>query len=132
MSKLNGAVEKGTWSSYTPLNAVTATTTSSAVPIAGAKRITWAFTRADHSSGSTSFAVTVSLDGTTFVTYNKLIDNVTNTNGQTLTRVASSALSTNTTKVYSMDLEHDVYVEMKVVATETTDGTHTAKCLIEY
>lgn len=132
MSKINGAINKGTWSLHTPLNAVTATTTSSAVPITGAKRITWAFTRADHSSGSSAFDVTVSLDGSTFVAFNKLIDNVTNTNAQTKTRVASSTLSSNTTKVYSMDLENDVYAEMKVTVTETTDGTHTAKCIIEY
>lgn len=118
--------------SLTPISAVTATTTSDEIEIAGAKRITWAFTRADHSSGSSVFAVTVSLDGTNYVTYSKLLSNATNTNSQTLTRVSSVSLSADGTSVVSMDLQHDVYKYMKVTATETTDGTHTAKCLIEF
>lgn len=114
-----------------PLNAVTATTTSEPINIENAKRITWLFTRADHGSGSSAFAVTVSLDGITYVTYNKLIDNVTNAISEGLVRVASSSLASNTSKVYSMDLQHDFYRWMKVTVTETTDGTHTAKALIE-
>lgn len=132
MARSNGFVDRGTFRFLTPINAVTATTTSSAIPIAGAKRITLALIRADHASGSTAFTVTVSLDGTTFVAYSKLISNVTNTNAQTLTRVASVSLSSNTTSVVSMDLQHDCYLEMKVIATETTDGTHTVQALIEY
>lgn len=116
----------------TALDAVTATTTSSAVNIEGAKKVTLLFTRANHSSGSTAFTVDCSIDGTTFVATNKLIDNVTNTNAQMPTRVASCSLSSDTSKFYSLDLEHDTFKEIKVTATETTDGTHTAKVLIEY
>lgn len=132
MTKKNGGVAKGTWQCLTPISAATATTTSSEIPIAGAKRITWFFTRANHSSGSTAFDVDVSLDGTTYVDFNKLISNATNTNAQTLTRVASVTLSSNTSTAVSMDLDHDVFYSMKVTATETTDGTHTAACIIEY
>ena len=114
-----------------PLNAVTATTTSDPINIEDAQRITWVFTRANHSSGSSSFAVEVSLDGSTYVTFNKLISNATNTNAQTLTRVAAVALASNTSTEASMDLENSNYKWMRVTATETTDGTHTAKCLIE-
>lgn len=114
----------------TPINAVTATTTSDPINIEDAVKISWFFTRANHSSGSSSFAVTVSVDGETYVTFSKLISNATNTNAQTLTRVAAVALSSNTTSEVAMDLEHSTYRWMKVTVTETTDGTHTAKCLI--
>jgi len=117
---------------YKVLDAVTATTTSDPVNIENAEKITLQFIRANHSAGSSAFAVTVSLDGTNYVTYNKLIDNVTNTNAQTLTRVAGATLSSNTSKVYTMDMVSDHYRWMKVTVTETTDGTHSALALVDY
>lgn len=125
------AITKGTYNISTPINAVTATTTSEEIVIAGAKKVSLMFTRANHSAGSSTFTVEVSLDGTTYVAYNKLISNVTNTNAQTLTRVASVALASNTSSTVSMDLENDAFYSMKITATEATDGTHTAQCLIE-
>jgi hypothetical protein len=116
----------------TALNAVTATTTSSAINIEGAKKVTLLFTRADHTSGNTVFTVTGSLDGTTFVALNKLVNNAANSNSQTILRTANITLSANGTSLASLDLEHDTFKEIKVVATETTDGTHSAKVLIEY
>lgn len=115
-----------------PINAVTATTTSAPIDIKGAKRITLALTRADHSSGSSALSVEVTLDGTNWVTFNKLISNVTNTNAQTLTRVASVSIGANGTVLATMDLDQDVFSQMRVTATETTDGTHTVKAFIEY
>lgn len=131
MAGLNGSVEKGTYQLLTPINAVTATTTSEEIVIAGAKKVSFMFTRADHSAGSSTFTVEVSLDGTTFVAYNKLISNVANTNAQTLTRVASVALASNTSAFASMDLTSDTIYAIKITATEATDGTHTAQVLIE-
>lgn len=113
----------------TVLNAVTATTTSDAINLQNVKRCTLEFTRANHSAGSSAFTVTVSVDGVNYYAYNKLIDNVTNTNSQTLTRVSGKTLSSNTTALVSMDLEHDTFHSMKVTVTETTDGTHTAKII---
>ena len=132
MAKVTGAIAQGTWSIHTPLNAVTETTTSSTLNIAGAKRISLAFTRANHSSGASAFKIQVSVDGTTFIDFNKLITNVANTNGQTETRVTTVSLSSNTTEFATVDLDKSVYKAMKVVVTETTDGTHTAKALITY
>lgn len=118
------------------LDAVTATTTSAAIDVREAKKITLLFTRANHAAGSTAFTVTgcIEDDATTgtFVALNTLIDNVTNTNAQTLTRVASCTLSSDTSKVYSLDVDNFGYTFLKVTATETTDGTHTAKVLVEY
>lgn len=116
----------------TPIDAVTATTTSAAIDFTGVKKATWFFTRANHSSGSSTFTVEVSFDGVTWVAYNKLISNVTNTNAQDLTRVASVALSSDTTSTVAMDLQHDAYPYARVTATEATDGTHTAELVREY
>ena len=132
MAGINGVITKGTYQLKTPLDGVTSTTTSSEIVVAGAKRITWFFTRADHTSGSTVFDVNVSLNGTTYVDFNMLVSNLANTNGQNLTRVASVTLASNTTESYSMELEHGGYYSLQVTATETTDGTHTAQCLIEW
>lgn len=113
-------------------DAVTATTTFEPINVANAKKVTLMFTRADHDSGSTAFTVTGSIDGTTFITLNNLIDNVTNTNAQGYTRVGSVTLSADGSKIYSIDLEMMSLKEIKVTATETTDGTHSYKALIEY
>lgn len=127
----NGSITPGTYEVLTPINAVTATTTSEEIVIAGAKKVSFVFTRANHSAGTSTFTVEVSLDGTTYVAYNKLISNVTNTNAQTLTRVASVALAANGSTYASMDLDHDAIYSIKITATEGTDGTHTATAIIE-
>jgi len=117
----------------TPLNAVTASVANTAaapIEIGRADKVTFQFTRADHSSGSSLFGVEVSNDGTNWVAYNKLIDNVTNANSETLTRVATSTLSSDTSKVYTMSPE-DGYEYLRVYVTETTDGTHTATVYIQ-
>lgn len=113
------------------LDAVTATTVSEPINIENAEKVTLFFTRANHSAGSSAFAVEVSIDGENWVTFSKLISNVTNTNAQTKTRVASVSLAANGTTAVAMDLENDIYRLMRITATETTDGTHTAKALIQ-
>lgn len=113
------------------IDAVTATTVSEPINIENAEKISLVFTRANHSAGSSAFSVEVSLDGITYVAFNKLITNVTNTNAQTKTRVASVSLASNTSSIVAMDLENDIFRWMRITATETTDGTHTAKALIQ-
>lgn len=109
----------------------TATTVSDPINIENAEKVSLIFTRANHSAGSTAFSVEVSLDGVTYVAFNKLITNVTNTNAQTKTRVASVSLSSDTSSIVAMDLENDIFRWMRVTATETTDGTHTVNALIQ-
>lgn len=113
------------------IDAVTATTTSQAIDIRNARKITLLVKRSNHSSGSTAFTVTVSIDGTNFYAYNKLIRNVANTNAQNLTRDTTITLSSNTQEFVSFSPE-DCFKFMKVVATETTDGTHDAWVTIQY
>lgn len=115
----------------TPINASAADYTTDPISIEGAKKVTMMITRASHSSGSSAVSVDVSLDGTTFVDYKKLIDNVANTNSQTITRVASKTLSANGSDFVSMDLEYDSFKSMKITNDITTDGNTTVKLIIE-
>lgn len=108
--------------SIKPIVGKTATYTSDPIDMEGVLKATLQFIRSNHTSGNTVYSVEVSNDGSNWVTYNKLIDNVTNTNAQQQTRVASSTLSSNTSKVYTLDLATDVYKWMRVTATITTDG----------
>lgn len=130
--KLSGGVQKATYVVRTLLDGVTATTTSAAVPSAGANRATFALTRADHSAGSSAFKIQGTVDGTTWVDLNSLMEDLTNTNAQNHTRVTTITLAADGTTFASLDLEHATYLGLRVVVTETTDGTHTAKVLLEY
>lgn len=84
------------------------------------------FTAASIVSGNGVFKVYVSNDGTNWVQYNRLTDNVTNTNAQTDTRVASVALSSNGTKIYFFPVgDHFRYIGVSLAV--TTDGVYSAK-----
>lgn len=131
MSAVRGVVERGMWELKNLINGETATKVSDPVPCAGAKRVTFLFTRADHSAGTSTFTVEVMINNV-WVAYNKLLTNVANTNAQTPVRAASVALAANGSAIASMDLENDVFQEFRVTATEATDGTHSASAVIEY
>jgi len=114
------------------LSSVVATTTSEAIEVGNAEKITLTFTASAISTGNGVFTVTGSIDGTNYVVLNTLIDNVTNTNAQNLTRVSSCTLSSNISKIYAIDLEKFGYKFIKVTATRTTDGVYSCSCLLEY
>jgi hypothetical protein len=110
----------------------TATATSAAIPIEGASKVVLVYKRSDHASGKTVFSATVSVDGTNYITYNKWITNVVNSNAQELTRVAEvDTGAANVTGFLTMSPE-DGFKDIKVTATETTDGTHAVWLYIEY
>lgn len=132
MSRLNGTYAKCTYLVKTFLDAVTETTTSDAVNVAGAKRVTFVFTRANHSAGSSTFTVEGTLDGVTWETLNLLVTNAANDNTETKARAGSLVLSDNGTELAALDLENFGFTEIRVAVAEGTDGTHTAKALIEY
>lgn len=142
---LKGLVTDTAFPVYTFLNATTTTATSTnatnnsvvgSARVKGAAKITFVFSRGDISgtgnTGTSSFNVAVSADGTNWVGYNKLIDNVVNSNSQTLTRVSAVSLSGTSTKFYSMDLDHDLINYVRVGVVETTDGEHTARAYTQY
>lgn len=122
------------------INAATATTTGQPISMKDAVKTSFVFKRTNHGSGSSAFTVEVSADydpdvnvdptSATWIAYAKLISNVANTNVQNLTRVASVSLATNTQSTVSMDPE-DIYPYIRVVATETTDGTHDAWVIMQ-
>lgn len=124
------------------INAATATTTGQPINIEGASAVTFFFKRSNHSSGSTAFTVEVTpnlifenngtIASADWVQYNKLISNATNTNAQGLTRLASVSLSSNTVVTVTMDLGQEVFEHLRVIATETTDGTHDAWVVVRY
>jgi hypothetical protein len=122
----------------TVLNEVTATTTSSAIPITNVKKLTMLFTRADHSSGSSKFEVLGSVDGTTYqavmMIQNIAADAGAGTSGEDIgyTRALSTTLSANGSETWALDLKYFNYKDIKIKVTETTDGTHTAKLIMEY
>lgn len=105
----------------TIINAVSATT-SAVENVQNLDNITLQFVATGISSGNGVMTVLVSNDGTNFVAYNMLIDNVTNTNGQQLTRVASKTLSSNTSVVVALD--NFSWNMIKVTVTFTTDGSY--------
>lgn len=112
---------------------VTATTTSQAINIQDAQKVSIVGQRSDNAGGSSAFSVEVSADGTNWIAYNKLIDNVTNTNTQNLTRVTSKTISAdNGFIILSMDLTTDVFLSMRVTVTETTEGTHNVWVIVSH
>jgi hypothetical protein len=113
------------------LDGVTATTTSSAVNIEGAKKVVLVAQRAAHTSGSTAWTGTVSVDGTNFIAYNKWIRNLANAIAEGVTRVTTLTQAANGVDFMTMDPD-DGFKEIKITATETTDGTHSAWLYVEY
>jgi hypothetical protein len=109
----------------TLLNAVAVDTTSEVLDVSMRTAISIQFVSANISAGNGVFTVQVSNDGTNFVAYNRLTDNLTNTNTQTDTRVASVTLSTNTSKIYFIP-HGDYFRYMRVLVNQTTDGNYSA------
>lgn len=115
----------------TALNAVTATTTSNEIFIGNFKRVAVLYRAASISSGNGAFTVKGGFaedPGTdpTMTAYNMLIDNLTNTNAQTLTRVNSKTLSSNIDAMLWVDMEQAPVTHLTITATRTTDGTYSA------
>lgn len=116
-------------SSVSLLSAVVATTTSSAIRIGKAYGLALQFTAASITAGNGVFTVEVSADNTNWISYNRLISNVTNTNSQHDTRVASVTLSSNTSAMVFFP-SNDLFDYIRVTVTRTTDGTYSAKLLM--
>lgn len=104
--------------------------TSPGIPVADAESIAVQFKRASHSSGNTVFKLQGTLvdsPGSSDWIDLMLVKNVANTNAQTLTRVTSVTLSSNTSELYFVDpniaqaLRH-----VRIDADVTTDGSNSA------
>lgn len=76
-------------------------------------------------SGNGVFTVEVSNDGVNWVTYNRLVSNVTNTNAQNDTRVAGPTLSSTGSQMFFFPVT-DLFRFISVSVAWTTDGTYSA------
>ncbi len=85
------------------------------------------FVASSITSGNGVFTVEVSNDGTNWVAYNRLTTNVTNTNAQTDTRVASVTLSSNTSSVVTIP---DPYAFYRVKLVVSIDGNYSATAYV--
>lgn len=119
----------------TSLNATTTSATSSAITLKGAKKVSFAWTTDASATGfaTSTLTVTGTLNGTNYFALNKLVDNVANSNSQTVTRVASKSLSTDTTNyLLSLDLQHDALSAIKVSANMLGTATNTVTTFVEF
>lgn len=114
---------------YNGISATVAAADAVAQPIAGVRRATIFMTTTGNWPNTTSL-VDVSADGTNWVTYNKIISNVTNTNAQTITRVATVACN-NTTAIATLDLSNDAFAYMRIYPTRAA-GNMTMYLVLEY
>lgn len=83
------------------------------------------FIAASISSGNGVFSIDVSNDDSNWIAYNRMQTNVTNTNAQTDTRVASVTLSSNTNAMVTFPVS-DNFAFIRVRVVPTTDGTYSA------
>jgi len=114
----------------------TVAVTSEKIYVGGAKRIGIQLRRADHAAGSSAFTVKASLDAEDTVTptmsaFNLLIDNVTDSNSQDVTRVNGKTLAANGDAFLQVD-PVAIVNWMEISVTNATDGTSTAYLLLEY
>ena len=116
---------------YSPHVAVAATATSVAIPVEEATKVSMWLNRTNHSAGSTTFTVTGTVDGVNYVALNNIITNVANTNAQTLTRVASVALASDTSSIVALDIPTIGLKAIKVVCTIATDGKGNCNVSVE-
>lgn len=102
--------------------------------ISGAKKVTFFFARGDTrgsgNSGSTNFRVQVSRDGSNWVYFNKLIQNVATSTDVTV--LSSVTLTGTSTAIESLDIEHDAFLFARCIAVETTDGEHTCQASVQF
>ena len=121
----------------TALDAVTDTTTSSSYYVGGARRVALLLRRANNAGGTSAFTTKASLDGPdtttpTMTAINMWLDNVTNANTQTLTRVnGTSIAASNADKFLWLDPACLVNW-INVTVTENADGTHSDWIIAEY
>lgn len=105
---------------------------SQAIPLAGVKRVMFYVTVESAEAGTAAFTVEVSADGSTWVAYNKLIDNVTNAITETLTRVATKSTDAAFRGILSMDLLHDTFAYIRAKSTQGASIADTVILALEY
>ncbi len=110
---------------YDGISDTVGTSSQKVIECAGAKGISLSMTAKDiGTSRAMTLTIDVSNDGENYVAYNMLIDNVTNTNAQALTRVASKVRNANGTDILWFTPETlGGITHFKVKAERTTAGS---------
>jgi len=121
MVKVEHLIEDATASTTVP-------STTKGLSIRGTRRVTIVAQRSGHVAGSSVVSVKFTAKDrptatSDFGIYNRLISNVTNTNVQEITRVASITLSSNTVEFISLSPE-DILPWIQIGMTRVTDGTN--------
>jgi hypothetical protein len=121
------------------INNATATIESAGMDAGKASKISFVFKRTNHTAGQTVFTVQVCPESenvpdadSNWITYARLITNVANTNAESIVRANGVTITSSTTPVLVSMSPEDVVGKVRVVATETTDGTHNAWVMIQY
>jgi hypothetical protein len=110
------------------LSAVTVDTTSPAISVEGYSKVGIQFKAASITSGNGVFTVEGTVNGVDFVALATLITNTASTSSQTITRVASVTLSSNTTALVWLD-PHVALKAIRVKVDMTTDGAYSAHAI---
>lgn len=110
---------------YEDISDTVATASEKVIECAGAKGVALTLTAKDIAGDrAIKLEVDVSIDGTNYVGYNMLIDNLANTNAEGLTRVDSKTRNADGTDIVWMDPETlGGITHLKVKAERTTAGS---------
>jgi hypothetical protein len=106
--------------------------------IAGAKKVNVYLTRGDKvgggNAGATTFKLQVTPNGTDWFYFNDLSENATTTQGVIALSYTSQniVLTGTSTKAIALDLTNDAFLGLRVIAVETTDGSHEAFATAEF
>lgn len=109
----------------------TATKVSEKIWVGDFSRVAVLFRRANNAGGTSAFTVKAGFAQDTSVSptmtaYNMLIDNVTNSNVQDLTRVNGKSIANADGDVMLWMDPNAPATHLEVTVTETSDGTHSA------
>jgi hypothetical protein len=110
------------------LNAVIATVANTAATIWDVSKRqlkSIQFICSGHTSGNGVFGVEVSNDGTNFVVYNRLTNNIVNAITEGDVRTAAPTLNSNTSAIYFFPTS-DYFRYIRVFVAVTTDGAYSA------
>ena len=106
----------------TLLDSVSSTQTGGTTGVSGYKKVGFQFKLANVVSGNGVFKVQGTMNGTDWSFLN-FVDNLANSNSQTLTRVASKTLSANGNAVVWLDGDLPL-MAVRTSVTKTTDGSY--------
>lgn len=105
------------------------------VSLVGAEKATFYFSRGGATSantGTSTFSIEVSPDGSNWYDFNKLVQNrATSTANITILDSVAIEAATSTT-IVSLDLRYDAFVKARCIVVETIDGEHRCRATVEY